>query len=170
MQTVAENRFTVTKELFQEGMKGIIKLEYTPTVKKLVVVLAAAWLALTAFTLWRGGHVVTLIIELVAMSAACLYVAVLIPRSRIKKGWKALLERSGDSMERVTRFYEDRMEVESGASEPLIINYEDVTRTFETAHLLILQNTEKLGVMAALDGFTKGGRDDVLALVREWSR
>ena len=153
MELIAENKFTVTEELFREGM----------------IVLAVAWVFLAGFTVLRGGSPVATIIETVAMVLACLYVSVGIPRSRIKKAWKDICERSGDEMERVTRFYEDRMEVLTNV-DPLIVNYEDVTRTLETEHLLIIQNTGKLGVMTLLDGFTVGAKEDVLKLIEEWSR
>ncbi len=169
MDLIAENRFTVTEELFREGMKRIIGLDYGPTLKKLIIFLTVVWAGVTGFSIWKGGHVFPILIETVTFAAVCVYLAVYIPRSRIKRGWKAINERSDGNMERVTRFYEDRMEVLTSV-DPLIVNYEDVTRTLETEHLLIIQNTGKLGVMTALDGFTVGGKEDVLRLIKEWSR
>lgn len=169
MQTVAENKITVTKELYREGMKRIIQVDYTPTVKKLLIGVTAAWLLLMAYTVWRGGSIVALSFEFVFIILAVTYVAVIIPRGRIKKGWKALLDRSGGSMERFTSFYEDRLEVETSAGN-LILNYEDVTGVLETEHMMIIRSAEHLGVIVALDGFSKGSREDVLALIKEWSR
>lgn len=170
MQTVAENRFTVTEELFREGMERIMKTEYAPAVKKLLAVVIGTWLLLVGFTIWKGGSLVVTGIELLAVVVICVYMAVIVPRGRIKRGWKSMCQRSGGVMERVTRFYEDRMEIESGGAGALIVNYEDVTEVLETKHLLIFRSANKPGVMTALDGFTKGARDDVIALVAEWSR
>lgn len=169
MKLIAENKFTVTEELFREGMKRLIGLDYGPALKKILIFLVAVWAAVGAYILWRGGHLIPVLIETVALALVVLYLSVLLPRSRIKKGWKAMRERSDGEMERVTRFYEDRMEVLTTV-DPLIVNYEDVTRTLETEHLMIIQNTGKLGVMIALDSFTLGTKEDVLRLIQEWSK
>ncbi len=169
MKLIAENKFTVTEELFREGMKRLIDLDYGPALKKILIFLAAVWAAVAAYILWKGGNLIPVLIETFALALVVLYLSVFLPRSRIKKGWKAMRERSAGEMERVTRFYEDRMEVLTTV-DPLIVNYEDVTRTLETAHLMIIQNTGKLGVMIALDGFTQGTKEDVLRLIQEWSK
>ena len=168
MELKAENTFTVTEELSREGTMCLMKDDYFPTVKKLLIAAGVAWVLLVGATVWRGSWLMAIAPTAVVIFLA-VWLLVMNPRSRAKRNWKALRARLNDDLKRTTRFYEDRLEVESAGSQ-LIVNYEDIRRVLESEHLLILINDEKLGVMAALDGFTLGDKETVLELVNEWSR
>ena len=157
------------KELFLEGMKRLISRDYAPIAKKAVIAIAAVSLLLLGVTVYTGGHIVVTVIELAAASFACCWLLVMVPKRRIKRAWAAQ-ESSGAVLTRTTRFYEDRMEIEKGTGDTLIVNYEDVADILESQHLLILVNKKGVGVMTAKDAFTKGDSEVVKELIREWCR
>ena len=67
MEPLAENRFTVTKELFYEGMLRVVRESHGPFIKKVMLVLAAAWAVLAAFTLLKRGSLAYAVVELVVV-------------------------------------------------------------------------------------------------------
>lgn len=166
MELKAENVFTVTEELFREGMGELMNDEYMPAAKKMLIAMAVIWLVLALITLKLGGRIVLVVIELAVIAAAGVWMVAVSPKKRINRAWEMTKGREGGT-DRRTCFYEDRLEVEQGN---LIVNYEDVARTIETENLLILISREGVGVMAAKDGFKKGDVQTVMALLEEWKR
>ena len=55
MKLQAENRFTVTRELFLEGMLRVSRDSYGKYAAKCMLVFVAIWAALLIFTLSTGG-------------------------------------------------------------------------------------------------------------------
>ena len=164
-QPLAVNRFTITRPLFYEGMLRVTKERLGPFIKKMLLVLAALWVVLTAVTVLTKGSPTYPIVELVVLTAVGVWLGVYIPRSRASRAWKALAGGGGGPLERVTRFYADRLEIDSGG-EPTVIPYENVQETLSTEHLLVLTCRDKVGVLLALDGFEAGSADSVRALIR----
>lgn len=167
MELKAENSFTVTKELYMEGLNRLNREDLMPMVRKLLIFLGVLWLALAAFTIWKGVSPIAVIFELLALVVLGLWVGVLNPRSRAKKGWQAMENKFGGQMERHTRFYEDRLEVDAGGK-TLIVNYEDIVRVLDTPHMMVLMSKEKQGIMVHLEGFTLGSKESVLKLIDDW--
>ena len=167
MELKAENTFTVTKELYMEGVARLNNEDFMPLVKKLIFFLGLLWVGLAVYTIWKGSGIIALLFELLAVVVLALWMLVFSPRSRAKKGWQAMESKFGGQMERHTRFYEDRLEVDAGGR-TLIVNYEDIIRTYDTPHMLVLMSKDKQGIMVYLDGFTLGDRDSVLKLIDEW--
>lgn len=167
METVAENEYTLTKKLFFEAMRRMDGENYTPAVKKSLIVIALLWAVLAFVTFRAGGHVAIIVLELLVVLALAWTLLRSIPGKRSKRAWDTLCERSGGDLTRHIRFVEDRMEVAPG---DLIINYEDVEKVLETQHMLIIVTDGKKGVMVLKDGFTKGDGDAVKALINEWRK
>ena len=165
VELLAENRFTITKELFYEGMLRVIKESYDPFKKKIILVLAAAWAILAVFTLVGSKSLSYAVVELVVVVLIGVWLSVFVPRNKARRAWAALESRGG-GLERVTRFYPDYLEADNG-SEEITVFYEDIRQILQSEHLLILLNTEKVGVLAARDGFVSGGPAAVQTLIEE---
>ena len=165
-ELLAENRFTITKELCYEGMLRVIKESYDPFRKKILLVLAVAWAVLAAVTLFQRGSLPYAVIELVVVVMIGVWLSVFVPRSKARRAWAALENRCGADLERVTRFYPNYLEAGNGMEE-ITVFYEDIRQILETEHLLVLLSVEKVGVLAARDGFTSGDTTAVQALIEQ---
>ena len=139
MEPLAENRFVITKELYYEGALRVDRERMGPFTKKTMLALAAAWAILAAATLISRGSAVFVLIE----------------------------GRCGTDLERVTRFYEDRLEID-GAGAEVTIPYEEVGQFLSSEHLLILLSTDKKGVLLARDGFVTGSADLARELIEQY--
>ena len=163
MEPLAENRFTITKELFYEGMLRVIKESYDPFRKKVLLVLAAAWAVLAAFTVFQRGSLSYAVVELVVVVLIGVWLSVFVPRNKARRAWAAM-EARGSDLERITRFYPSYLEADNGIEE-ITVFYEDIRQILQTEHLLILLNVEKVGVLAARDGFVTGDAAAVQTLI-----
>ncbi len=167
MEPLAENRFVITKELYYEGALRVDRERMGPFIKKVMLALAAAWAVLAAFTLFSRGSLVFILIELVVIALVGVWLTVFFPRNRARRGWRALEDRCGTDLERVTRFYEDRLEID-GAGAEVTIPYEEAEEFLTSEHLLILLSTGKKGVLLAQDGFTAGSAGLVQELIEQY--
>lgn len=165
MEIFAENQFSLTKPLFLEGMNRISKDTYGKWAKKFTLIFLLVWAAAAALLLAIGGTLVQGLIYLVPVSAICIWMNLLAPQSRAKKAWAALVSRSGEDPERITRFYEDHLTVEAFGTEKTFA-YSDISEIKETKHLLVLMYGEKQGILVSKDGFSVGDFKKVLALVQ----
>ena len=164
VELLAENRFTVTKELFYEGMLRVIKESYDPFRKKIMLALAVAWAVLAAVTVFQRGSLSYAVVELVVVVFIGVWLSVLVPRSKARRAWAALENRCGADLERATRFYPSYLEADNGIEE-ITVFYEDIRQILETEHLLVLLSVEKVGVLVARDGFISGDTVAVQALI-----
>ena len=166
MELLAENRFTITKELFYEGMLRVINESYGPFTKKIMLVLAAAWAVLAAVTLMGSGSLSYAVVELVVVVLIGVWLSVFVPRNKARRAWAALEARSGTDLERITRFYSSYLEADNGMEE-ITVFYEDIRQILQTEHLLVLLSVEKVGVLVARDGFVSGDAATVQTLVEK---
>ena len=164
MEPLAENRFTITKELFYEGMLRVIKESYGPFTKKIMLVLAAAWAVLAAVTFVQRGSLFYAVVEFVVVVLIGVWLSVFVPRNKARRAWAALENRSGTDLERITRFYPSYLEADNG-SEEITVSYEDIRQILETEHLLVLLSVEKVGVLVARDSFVSGDAAAVQSLI-----
>ena len=166
MEPLAENRFTVTKKLFYEGMLRVIRESYDPFKNKIMLVLAAAWAVLAAFTVLQRGSLSYAVIELVVVVLIGVWLSVFVPRNKARRAWAAMEARGGADTERATRFYPNYLEADNGIEE-ITVFYEDIRQILQTEHLLILLNMERVGILVARDGFVAGDAAAVQTLVEE---
>ena len=165
MELLAENRFTITKKLFYEGMLRVIKESYDPFKKKILLVLAAAWAILAAVTLMGSGSLSYAVMEFVVVVFIGVWLSVFVPRNKARRAWTAMENRGGD-LERTTRFYPGYLEADNGMEE-ITVFYEDIRQILHSKHLLVLLSVEKVGVLVARDGFVSGDAATVQTLVEE---
>lgn len=163
MELLAENRFVITKSLFREGMLRIYRDSYGAFARRSMAVLGAIWLALLVFTLVSGGDVAHTLLLLVILGLIGWWLWVYLPRYNARRAFRALEQRSGGEMERITRFYEDRLEI--GEEDPTVIGYGEIAKIRQTRHLLILVCENKVGVLLDLQGFTLGNEEKIYALL-----
>ena len=166
MEPLAENRFTITKELFYEGMLRVTGESYGPFIKKIMLVLAAAWAILAAVTLLGSRSLSYAVVELVVVVLIGVWLSVFVPRNKARRAWAAMEARSGGDLERITRFYPDYLEADNGIEE-ITVFYEDIRQILQSEHLLVLLSVEKVGVLVERDGFVSGDTAAVQALIEE---
>ena len=166
-QPFAVNRFTVTKDLFYEGMKRTSKESYGPAARKSVVGLIVLWLILAVVTGFMNGALHYVVIEFIVIVLMCLWVTMYLPWMKTRRAWKAMENKYGTEMDREVRFYEQFLEVSASCDEVTVF-YEDVREVLESKHLLILVSQDKTGIMVALDGFVSGGLDEVRSHVQKY--
>ena len=164
MEPLAENRFTITKELFYEGMLRVIKESYGPFIKKIMQVLAVAWAVLAAFTVFKRGSLSYAVVELVVVVLIGVWLSVFVPRNKARRAWAAMENRCGSDLERITRFYPSYLEADNGIEE-ITVFYEDIRQILQSEHLLVFLSVEKVGVLVARDGFVSGDAATAQALV-----
>lgn len=164
MDILAENRFTITKSLFIEGMLRVSTESYGKLAKKAVLLLAAAWLVLTAVTLWNSQSLGYVVIEFLVLCLAALWISVFMPRNKANRAFKLLEDKCGGDLERVTRFYEERLEVEALGSQTVVF-YSEIKQILRSKHLMVLVSENKKGIMLKLDSFTCGTAAAVQELI-----
>ncbi len=164
MKIYAENKITVTKSLFIEGMLRICRDSYGKTARRAVLVLAGLWVALLIFTLAVKGDLLQTTGILALVVFVSLWLLVLMPRSNAKRAWKAQEARYGSTMDRTAYFYEDHLVIQGDCVEKTV-EYGRIRQIQRSKNLMILITTDKVGVMLALDGFEKLTAEQVEALI-----
>lgn len=162
---IAENRFELTEDLFLEGFAAI-QGNYRRFIRRLILALALLWLALAAFVWYRGASVIYAILELAVLIFVGVYAGVYLPKRKAKAAYEAIGRRTGGRSERVTRFYEDRLEADAGG-ETVTLSYRDIVSREESDRLLILVGSDKRGFMIKKDGFRQGSLAAVLSAVEK---
>ena len=166
MELLAENRFTITKSLFYEGMLRVAKENFGPFAKKILLILAVLWAILAAVTLVFSGTPIYALVELIVVILVGVWLCVFVPRNKARRAWTVLESRCGADLERVTRFYPGYLEIDSGGEETTVL-YEDVRQILLSKRLLVLTCADRVGVLIALDGFASGDAASVQTLIEE---
>ena len=126
-EILAENRYTLTKGLFLQGM---LKTQYGNNRKVYMgtlTIISAAWLFLLYIAVSKGQGYPEFIMESIAAALACLYILYLQPKNAAKKNYEKLCERYDQQMERTIRLYEDHLQVKTMKDE-LDIAYEEIEK------------------------------------------
>lgn len=162
MKLHAENRFTVTRELFMEGMLRVSRDSYGKYAAKYMLIFVAIWVALLIFTLTTGGSMGNVLFSLGVVVLIGLWICVWTPWSHAKKAWKAQQSRYGDSIKRITRFYDDHLDI-CGDCPEKTVGYDEIKEIKESKNLILLICYDKMGILLSRGGFTEGD----VATVRE---
>lgn len=164
MEPIAENTTTVTQPLFFEAMAAADN--YRETALKGMGVMAAAWVVLAGITVFRGMSLGLALMELAVLAAVGLWLIVLYPRSRYKRGFKAMQDRYDGDLTRQIHFYRDRLVIDTCLNSAEF-TYHEIIRIRKTRNLLLLVCADKTGLFFALDGFSKGDADTVVQAVEK---
>lgn len=165
-KALAENCFTLTQELFTEGMLRVWAENTGKYIKRLLAFLGLAWIALTVFTLLQSGSMLFSVLELLVLALVVLWAAVYLPRHKARRAYKAMEERGGADAGHVTRFYADRLEVNT-EGRLTAVDYSKIQQTLQSKNLLIFIAGDKTGVLVRRGSFTLGTEDEVLRLIKE---
>lgn len=159
-EPIAENRYTLTKELFDEGMKRVSKENYAGFAKKITLIVLIAWLLMTILTIALGQGYSLLLLETVISAAVLLWVNLYLPWDKRRRAWKTLSGQIGETSERTIRFDETGFTIRTESRE-LTAEYSNVKSVLETDRLYILLLESGTGIMADKQGFTKGKWSDL---------
>lgn len=165
-ELLAENRCTLTQELFDEGMRQVIWANSGLSRITLVIGLAMLWIVLMICTLVRGEGLLIAGMELLAVLLAALWALVWLPRRKARRAYRALEDKGAANTERITRFYGDFLEVDV-SGQLTRISYDELKNILNTKNLLIFLTQNGTGVMVGRDGFTIGNESDVLRRIDE---
>ena len=166
MRHQAENRFTVTQALFREGFLRISRDGYGKFAAKAMLVFGGIWLALLAFTLITGGSMANVMFSLFVIAVIGVWICIWTPRNNAKKAWQAQQSRYGDTMLRVTRFYDDHLEIRGDCPEKTV-TYDNIKEIKESKNLILLVCYDKMGILLSQTGFTQGNVDIVRELIEK---
>lgn len=166
MEPIAENRYTLTKALFSEGMGRVIGENYGKTAKRGVLALLGAWLLMAALTLILKQNPAWLAVEALVLALAALWITVYVPRAKTGAAWKKLKALYGNELERTTRFYQDRLTVEAAGRE-VTVAYADLARSLTTDRLWILISHDKTGILVKRDSFLRGSVEELEPLLAQ---
>ena len=164
MQPLAENRYTLTKPLFYEGALRVLKENLGSFTKKALIALTVLWAVLAAATLLMSGSLSYAVMELIVLAAVGLWLCVLMPRGRARKSWQAMESKYGEDTERVTSFYLNLLEVQSGDEKTSIL-YKDIRQILTTKNMVVLVTADNVAVLVSKNSFVKGSMDSVLDII-----
>ena len=164
MDILTENRFTLTRSLFIEGRLSLSWESYGRAAGKVAVALIILLVVLVAGSLRLGLSPFSVGMEVLILGVMAFWMLYGFPRSNAKQAYKALTKKWGDKPERVTRFFEDSLEIE-GPGVHAVIPYAQIEQIRHTRRLLILITVEKGGVLLKLDGFVIGSAEKVCELI-----
>lgn len=164
MDFLAENRTTVTKKLFREGMLRISRDGYGRSAGKAVLVLLGMWLVFLIWTLCSGGSFAQSLGSLGLVGLLALWICVYLPRYNAGRFWKAQEAKYGSVMERTVRFYPDRLTV-TGEGIAQSVAYSQITGIKESRNLLVLICENKTGILLSRTGFSGMKEEEIKALI-----
>lgn len=163
MERLAENQFILHKKLFIEGMLRISKNSYGRFARRSMAILLGLWCVLLLFAILFHGDLTHCLLLLVFLALIGWWLCRYMPRHNARRAYRILVNKHGTDPRRITRFYEDHLEV--GEDAPTTIPYENVLALYRCRHLLILLCENNQGVLLSRDGFTLGNEEIISALL-----
>ena len=165
MEPITENRYILTKALFFEGMAEASRATLGKITGRAVLALAAVLAALAVSTALFHLSPAFFVLEGALLILAALWLRVLLPRRRAGKAWKKLESQCHGEMERTTRFYFDRLIIDTSQRQ-VTVPYRHVEQVLESPRLLVLISRDHTGILVPRDGFIRGTAEETLALIR----
>lgn len=164
MEKIAENRFSISKSLYMEGMLRLSRDSYVKSAAKAILVVLGLWCMFFLYAVVAKADLTQPLGILFFICLAGLWICFGIPRSNARRSWRALEGKYGSDLHRTTSFYPDHLEI-LGEGLEKHIPYEDIIQIKRSRRVLVLVCKDKTGVLLALDGFTLGTVQDVTALL-----
>lgn len=165
MDPIAQNRITIDKKRFCEGMLRISRDSYGRSAGKAMLIFVGLWLVLLAYTLISGGSLGQAMSYLILIGLIGLFLCVYMPRYTAGRAWKAQTAKYGEPMERVTFFYPEHLVITGEALEKQV-SYAEITQIKGSRNLLILICQDKTAVLLAKDGFSGRNEAEIMALIQ----
>ena len=164
MEALAQNKTTVNKRLFREGMLCISRDGYGKAARRSVLIFLALWLAFVIWTLASGGSFVQTLGSLGLVGLVALWVCVYLPRYNAGRYWKAQEAKYGAEMDRITCFYPEYLTVTGDGVEQQI-PYAQILQIKQSRNLLVLICENKTGILLSRAGFTGMNEAEIKTLI-----
>lgn len=165
-EPLAENRYTLTKDLFFEGMKRVSKENYAKFARNITLVVIGAWILMAVLTFALGQGLSPLLVELLITAAVLLWIDLYLPWDKRRRAWKKLSDENGEVSQRSIRFDEGSLTIRTELRE-LTIPYTDVKTTLESGNLYILLTESGTGIMIGKQGFIRGSWPEIASCFPE---
>lgn len=165
MQKIAENHIRITKSLFREGMRAVGNQEYRHSIRKLSFFLSAIFAIAAVWLLSTGGSLVFLLGEAVFLGALLFWLFIMLPGTRLRSKYKAMMHPSGKAPERTTIFYPEHISVTAENGKETIIPYSHIRSWKETKRLYILNRADNTSVLLDKQGFASGSFHTIKSLL-----
>lgn len=164
---LAENHISISRALFDEGMRATENPSYQKAIRKLALVLLGLYLAVAAWLFYTGGSLIFLLGESIFLGALLFWLFVMLPGTKRRSKYKAMVHQSSHIPQRVIKFYGDHLSVTADTGKVTSIPYKDIENWQETNHLYILNCKNKLAVFLDKNGFTSGSFQTVLTVLKK---
>jgi hypothetical protein len=154
MDTVFENKITLTKEVFYESIKALFGKPF-----RILAILWSIGLIIIALFELCLGNFIYFIINILLVIFILFYENILFKFYANKRLKQKTLLNNGDLMQETIGFSE-RIQVTSSNKSESFFNYAQITRIYETKHLLILRISRTLNVNLDKNNFTIGNIEE----------
>ena len=165
MEILAENRTTINKKLFTEGMLCISRDGYGKSARKAVLIFLGMWLLFFIWTLASGGSYLQTLGSLCLVALLGLWVCVYLPRDNAGRYWKAQEAKYGAVMDRTTAFYPEELTI-TGECVEQTIPYTQITEIKFSRNLMVLICENKTGILLSRRGFYGRNEEEIKALIQ----
>jgi len=162
---IAENHICITEALYREASDAINNKKYRKSVLRIILILAVLMLAAAVYIIASGGRLILLLGELLFLGALCVWMLVILPRTHRRSAYKAMCRKTGGSLNRTVRFFENDFSVIPESGSARTFRYKDILCWTETKHLWIIQCRDKSGIILKKDGFVTGNIEAVRSLL-----
>lgn len=162
---VAENRIRISRALFNEGMRAAESKGYKRSVKRTAAVLLTLFSAAAAWLLYAGGSLMPLLGEAVFLGALLFWLTIMLPGTRRRSKYKAMMHGTDGIPERAVVFYPESLTVRANDGKETRIPYKDILDYQETENLYILNCKDRISVLLDKKGFSAGNFEAVRKLL-----
>lgn len=166
MEPIAVNHITVDKALFAEAHAAIFSKRRQKMLLYAGIVFCAFGLILLAVQV-RLPVASALSFPALLSGVIMVIWALTLQKSELRRKYNAFQRRNGDASERTVNCYRNSLTIETGAAEPVQIDYADIKEHRVTDHLCILICNDHAGIMLARDGFASGSWQDLLDAIEQ---
>jgi hypothetical protein len=154
METVFENKITLTKEVFYESVKALFGKYF-----RIIAILWSIGLVIIAIFELSLGNFISFIILILLIIFILFYEHILFMIYANKRFKQKTLLNNGDLMQESIGF-SDNIQMKSSNKSESFFNYGQITRIYETKHLLILRVSRTLSIILDKNNFIIGNLEE----------
>lgn len=158
---IAENHISISRKLFDEGMRAVENKSYKSEIKKLIFILTVLHLIVAVWLIRTGGSLVFLLGETVFLGAMLFWLIFMLPNTKHRNKYKAMSQGTSSIPERTIKFYQDHLSVTANSGKVTVISYDEISGWQETRNLYILNCNENTHLLVSKNGFSFGNFDIV---------
>lgn len=166
MGAFAENQIEIDQALYYEGVSATSGPAYRRTALRFLALIAVLLAVVCGVLIWSGGNLWFVIAEIVLIALISVWMLVLYPRKRARKGFAAMRSKNGGNMKRSILFYDTSMRIEAGSGE-VDLPYTDVLDMITTKNLYIFNCKGKNALLLSRRGFVRGDIETVCKQIKK---